>query len=69
MSVMNHFSEARDIPAFPVAVELHWEIESRLVWNEHERANEERELVYEISWITELGAWRRFLRSQRKVQR
>lgn len=69
MFLMNNFSEVRDISAFPVAVELYWEMESRFVWNEHERANEEREFVYEISWITELGAWRRFLRSQRKVQR
>ena len=29
------------------------------------RRNEERELVYEISWIPELSTWRRFLRAQR----
>jgi predicted transposase YbfD/YdcC len=57
------------VSAFPAAVDLHWKIENRVVWNEHEHANEERELIYEISWIAELGAWRRFLRSQRKVQR
>ena len=28
--------------------------------NEQERRNEERELVYEISWIPELSTWRRF---------
>jgi hypothetical protein len=54
------------VPGFPAAVELHWEIANREVWNEHNHATEERELVYEISWMTELGAWRRFLRSQRK---
>jgi hypothetical protein len=30
------------------------------VWNERDRRNEERELVYEISWIPELNTWRRF---------
>jgi len=37
------------------------------MWNERERVREERELVYEISWIAELGVWRSFLRSQRRV--
>jgi hypothetical protein len=35
---------------------------------EGQHTSGERELVYEISWIAELGVWRRFLRSQRKVQ-
>jgi hypothetical protein len=56
------------VPAFPAAVEARWETQNRTVWNELEHANEERELVYEISWIAELGIWRRFLRSNRKVQ-
>ena len=56
------------VPAFPAAVEARWETENRTVWNEVEHASEERELVYEISWIAELGIWRRFLRSQRKAQ-
>jgi hypothetical protein len=56
------------VPAFPTAVEARWETQNRTVWNELEHANEERELVYEISWIAELGIWRRFLRSNRKVQ-
>ena len=42
-----------------------YETENRLVWNEQERRDEERELVYEISWIPELNTWRRFLRAQR----
>jgi len=54
--------------AFPVGINAHWEEEKRTVWNEQERANEERELIYEISWISELGVWRRFLRSQRMVK-
>lgn len=44
-----------------------WMTKNRTVWNELERVSEERELVYEISWIPELGAWRSFLRSQRRV--
>ena len=53
--------------AFPVGLEVHWETENRLVWNERERACENQELIYEVSWICELGVWRRFLRSRRKV--
>ena len=56
------------VPAFPAAVEARWETQNRTVWNELEHASEERELVYEISWIAELGVWRRFLRSQRKAR-
>ena len=48
-------------------VDTHWVTANRTVWNDLERVSEERELVYEISWIPELGAWRSFLRSQRKV--
>jgi len=55
--------------AFPEGVEVHWKTEIRTVWNPQQYTSEERELVYEVSWIEELGAWRRFLRSQRKVQR
>ncbi len=49
------------VPSFPAG-------ENRTVWNEQEHASEELELVYEISWIAELGVWRRFLRSQRKAR-
>ena len=52
-------------PARLQGIDLHYETENRLVWNEQERQNEERELVYEISRIPELSTWRRFLRSQR----
>jgi len=55
------------VPQFPPGVNAHWETENRTVWNEREHTSEERELVYEIAWIAELGVWRRFLRSQRKV--
>ena len=50
-------------PALLEGIDLHYETENRLVWNE--RRNEEHELVYEISWIPELDTWRRFLRAQR----
>jgi hypothetical protein len=56
--------------AFPVSASLtgdqaHLETENRSVWNELQHANEERQLIYEISWIAELGTWRCFLRSSR----
>lgn len=58
---------AHPVPTFPVGVDVHWETHRRMVWNVREHRSEERELVYEISWIAELGLWRSFLRSQRKV--
>jgi len=68
MSALATSTTFPSVPAFPAAVEARWETENRTVWNEVEHASEERELVYEISWIAELGIWRRFLRSQRKAQ-
>jgi hypothetical protein len=59
---------ATPVPVFPAGVNARLETQNRAVWNELEHASEERELVYEISWIAELGIWRRFLRSNRKVQ-
>jgi hypothetical protein len=59
---------ANSVPRFPAGVDVHWETQRRMVWNERERTSEEFELVYEISWIAELGLWRSFLRSQRKVK-
>jgi hypothetical protein len=56
------------VPTFPEGVDVHWETQRRMVWNVREHTSEERELVYEISWIPELGIWRSFLRSQRKVK-
>jgi len=55
------------IPGFPTGVDVHWETQRRVVWNEQEHAREEHELVYEISWIEELGLWRTFLTSHHKV--
>jgi hypothetical protein len=53
---------------FPTGIDVHWETQRRMVWNVREHTSEERELVYEISWIPEFGLWRSFLRSQRKVK-
>ena len=61
--------EATNPIAFPAGVDVHWETEDRVMWNERECVTEKQELVYEVSWIRELGVWRRFLRSRRKVQK
>lgn len=68
MSVSITHAEALLDPTFlSNGVDTHWVTKNRSVWNEQERVSEERELVYEISWIPELGAWRSFLRSQRTL--
>jgi len=46
--------------------DVHWETANLAVWNAEGTA-EQQELVYEISWINELGMWRRFLTSRCKV--
>jgi len=51
---------------FPERTDVHWETTNLPVWNAEGTA-EQRELVYEVSWIKELGMWRRFLTSRRKV--
>jgi hypothetical protein len=63
------YVEAAPVANFPERVDVHWETESRLMWNEQERITEEQELIYEVSWIPELGVWRRFLKSRKKTQR
>lgn len=67
MSASAVHGEALLFSAYPLAADTHWETENRVVWNERLHTSEERELVYEVSWILELGVWRRFLRSQRQV--
>jgi hypothetical protein len=67
MSAIATSSAFLSVPVFPAGGDAHWETENRTVWNEQKHASEERELIYKISWIAELGVWRRFLRSQRKV--
>ncbi len=68
MSAVASNSEALPVFGFPAGVDVHWETQRRIVWNEREHTSEECELVYEISWIAEGGLWRSFLRSQRKVK-
>jgi hypothetical protein len=53
---------------FPERTDVRWETTNLQVWNAPERTAEQHELVYEISWVTELGTWRRFLTSWRKVK-
>jgi len=67
MSAVASSSAILPISGFPAGVDVHWETQRRVVWNEQGHTREEYELVYEISWIKELGLWRSFLRSQRKV--
>jgi hypothetical protein len=67
MSAAASSSAILPILGFPTGVDVHWETQRRVVWNEQEHTREEYELVYEISWIKELGLWRSFLRSQRRV--
>jgi hypothetical protein len=68
MSASAFHAGASRVLVFPEGVDLHWETENRMMWNEQQNAREEREPVYEVSWIRELGVWRRFLRSQQKVK-
>jgi hypothetical protein len=67
MSTGANHAEVLAIAAFPPGLEAYWETVNQIVWNERENTSEKCELVYEISWISELGTWRRFLRSQRKL--
>lgn len=68
MSTVALQEETLPFGTFPAGIDVHWETQVRTVWNADECTAEEYELVYEVSWISELGAWRRFLCSQRKVK-
>jgi hypothetical protein len=68
MSAFADSSAILPISGFPVGVDMRWETRRRSVWNEQEHTREEHELVYEISWIKELGLWRTFLRSHHKLK-
>jgi hypothetical protein len=67
MSALASGSAILPISGLPDGADVHWETQRRVVWNEREYSDEEHELVYEISWIKELGLWRTFLRSLHKV--
>jgi hypothetical protein len=55
-------------PSFPTGTNTYWITETRILWNQEHRKTEECDLVYEVSWVCELNAWRRFLRSQRWLE-
>ena len=55
------------VPTVPQGTDAHCETEIRIGWNEENQTNEVHELVYEVSWIPELLAWRRFLLAHRIV--
>jgi hypothetical protein len=52
---------------FPERTDVYWETTNVQVWNARESTEEQHELIYEVSWLKELGTWRRFLTSRRKV--
>jgi hypothetical protein len=64
--------EVRTEPAvacapFPERSDVQWESTNLQVRNA-EGFVEQQELVYELSWIKELGTWRRFLTSRRTLR-
>jgi hypothetical protein len=68
MSASAIHAGASPVLVFPEGVDVHWETENRMAWNEHQNTRKERELAYQVSWIRDLGVWRRFLGSQEKVK-
>ena len=65
-SFIRHFDEFPAVP-FPERTDVRWETTDLLVWNGRESGAKQEELIYEVSWIKELGTWRRFLTSRRTV--
>ena len=62
-----HGQAAAEWAPFPERIDVHWETTNLPVGNA-EGVAEQQELVYEVSWIKELGMWRRFLTSRCKVR-
>jgi hypothetical protein len=62
-----HTQPAAACAPFPERTDVRWETTNLHVRNA-EGSLEQQELVYEVSWIKELGTWRRFLTSRRKVR-
>jgi len=60
MSALAGSSAILLISDLPDGVDVRWETQRRVVWNERERSEEEHELVYEISWIKELWSLAHF---------
>lgn len=63
-----HGQAAAEWAPFPERADVRWEATNLQVWNAREGTAEQQELVYEVSWIKELGTWRRFLTSRRTVR-
>ena len=63
-----HGQAAAACEPFPGRTDVHWETTNLQLWNTREGTTEQQELVYEVSWIQELGMWRRFLTSRRTVR-
>ena len=63
MRTRHTHATALPVPTGPSGIDAHYETERRIVWNNEKRTNEEHIFVYEVSWIPQLGAWRRFLRT------
>ena len=61
------YATAACVAPFPERTDVYWVTTSLQLWNALEGAAEQQELVYEVSWVEELGTWRRFLTSRRKV--
>jgi hypothetical protein len=67
MSAVASSSAIGPIFGFPAGIDVLWETQHRVVWNQQEHTHEDHELVYEITWIEEFGLWRTFLRWHHKV--
>jgi hypothetical protein len=68
MQILASSSAVLPVRGFPEGVQVRGEMQPRVVWNERVHMNEVPELVYEVSWIEELGLWRTFLRPHHMVK-
>lgn len=67
MRTAHQHATALPVPAAPQGIDPHCETDNRVIWNDQAHTQEEHEFVYEISWVPELGVWRRFLRAHHKT--
>jgi len=68
MQILASSSAVLPVRGFPEGVQVRGEMQPRVVRNEGADMNEVHELVYELSWIEELGLWRTFLRPHYMVK-
>jgi hypothetical protein len=68
MQILASSSAALPVRGFPEGVQVRGEMQPREAWTEGADMNEVHELVYEISWIEELGLWHTFLRPHHMVK-